>query len=79
MWDWTNQIQWILSETAERYVSLYSWYYMSPTVHKILIHTKSLIEAQDLPIGYYSEEPPESLNKIVRYARLHKSMKKIEN
>ena len=34
-------------KTAEKYIPLYSWYYMSPTVHKVLIHTKFLLEIQD--------------------------------
>ncbi|KAL6420764.1 hypothetical protein ACFW04_013877 [Cataglyphis niger] len=46
-------------ETAKLYVSLYPWYYMPPTVHKILIHGSSIKEII-LPIGQLSEEALET-------------------
>lgn len=42
-------------ETAELYVSLYSWYYMPSSVPKVLIHGAEIIDFFDLPIGVYSE------------------------
>lgn len=38
-------------KTAELYVSLYSWYYMPASVHKILIHGTDVIRSALLPIG----------------------------
>jgi len=58
-------------ETAELYTNLYSWYYMPPSVHKILIHGSSIIKSFVLPIGVLSEEAQESRNKdIKRYGEL---------
>jgi hypothetical protein len=37
--------------TAELYVSLYPWYYMSASVHTILIHGTDVIRFALLPIG----------------------------
>lgn len=63
------------SETAELYVSLYSWLPMSPTVHKILIHGPSVISNAILPIGQLSEEAAEARNKHFRQYRLNFSRK----
>jgi len=41
-------------ETAELYVSLYPWYYMPSSVHKILIHGTDVIRSALLPIGKFS-------------------------
>lgn len=49
-------------ETAEMCVSLYSWYNMSTTVHKILIHGPTIIEWSPLPIGVMSEDAQEARN-----------------
>ncbi|KAJ4428416.1 hypothetical protein ANN_24453 [Periplaneta americana] len=51
-------------KTAELFVKLYPWYYMPPTVHKILIVKSAL-----LPIGELTEEAMETLNKTVRRFR----------
>ena len=40
-------------ETARLYQSLYPWFYMPPSVHKILIHGADIISASPLPIGTY--------------------------
>jgi len=53
-------------ETAELYTNLYSWYYMPPSVHKILIYGSSIIKSFVLPIGILSEEAQESRNKTLR-------------
>ena len=34
----------LCSRTAELYVSLYPWYPMSPTLHKILIHGPAILQ-----------------------------------
>ena len=56
-------------ETAELYVSLYPWYYMPPTVHKVLIHGAKVIREAIVPIGQLSEEALESRNKDIRKYR----------
>jgi hypothetical protein len=56
-------------ETAELYTNLYSWYYMPPSVHKILIHGSSIIKSFVLPIGILSEEAQESRNKDIKRYR----------
>ena len=64
-------------KTAEKYVDLYDWYYMSSTVHKLLIHGADIIEKNDIvPIGTLSEEASESRNKDFRRFREHHSRKR---
>jgi len=55
--------------TAKIYVEKYSWYCMSQSVHKILIHGKDIIKYSLLPIGMYSEQAGESRNKIYKHDR----------
>lgn len=62
-------------ETAELAVSLYPWYSMPATVHKILIHGKEIIQHAVLPIGILSEEAQEHRNKDYKYYRSHHSRK----
>lgn len=61
------------SKTAELCVELYSWYALSPSVHKVLLHGSKIIESLKLPIGWLSEEPQEANNKIFRQARAKNS------
>lgn len=56
-------------ETAELYVNLYSWYYMPPSVHKVLLHGSSIAKSFTLPIGLLSEEAQESRNKDIKRYR----------
>lgn len=60
---------------AEKFISLYGWYYMPPSVHKVLIHGPLIIREAILPIGELSEEAQESKNKDVRYFREHHTRK----
>ena len=62
-------------ETARLFVNLYPWYYMTATVHKILIHGADVIASLELPIGAYSEEAQEARNKHNRQYRLRHSRK----
>jgi len=39
---------------------------ISPTVHRVLCHSKYVIENLPLPPGYFSEEGPEARNKFTR-------------
>ena len=60
--------------TAEMFVERYSWYYMPPTFHKILIHGRQVISSTLIPIGQLSEAQ-ESRNKYIRRYREHFSRK----
>lgn len=60
-------------ETAELYVKLYSWYFMPPSLHKVLIHGADIISKSFLAIGFMSEEALEAGNKIFQKARLNNS------
>lgn len=63
-------------ETAKCYIKNYYWYYMPSSVHKILIHGKSIINHFGiLPIGQLSEDAQESRNKDYKKYRLHHSRK----
>ena len=62
-------------ETAKKYVELYNWYPMTPTVHKVLVHGKDIIDNFILPIGMLGEDAQESRHKDVRYYREHKTRK----
>lgn len=61
--------------TAELFVSEYPWFYMPPSVHKILIHGADIIEKVSLPIGMMSEEALEARNKDFRSYRLNHTRK----
>ena len=62
-------------DTAKLYVKLYSWYPMSPTMHKLLIHAPLIIENAILPIGRLSEEAAEARNKHFRRYREDRARK----
>jgi len=53
----------------------YSWYYLSPTVHKILIHGPSIIENALVSIGELLEEAAEARNKDIKKFRLQHARK----
>lgn len=63
------------NETRHLYLSLYSWYYMPVTVHKILIHSAEVIKSALLPIGQLSEEAQEARHKDCRRFREHHTQK----
>lgn len=55
--------------TLALYKEKFSWYPMTPTVHKILSHGSVIIKNAILPLGQLSEEAQESRNKDVRNYR----------
>lgn len=57
------------NETAKLSVDLYSWYPMTSTVHKVLMHGSAVINHVLLFIGQLSEEVAENLNKHLRQYR----------
>lgn len=50
-------------ETRKLYLVHYSWYYMPSSIHKILSHSKEIIETCVLPLGQLVEEAQEANNK----------------
>lgn len=62
-------------ETRRLYLSLYSWYYMPATVHKLLIHSTEVVKTAIVPIGQLSEEAQEARNKDCRRFREHNTRK----
>ncbi|XP_067616304.1 uncharacterized protein [Eurosta solidaginis] len=62
-------------ETRRHYLSLYSWYNIPATVHKMLIHSTEVIKAALLPIGQLSEEAQEARNKDCRRFREYNTRK----
>ncbi|KAF0313705.1 hypothetical protein FJT64_015838 [Amphibalanus amphitrite] len=62
-------------QTAELYVELYGWYYMPVTLHKLLMHSATVVEWCLLPIGAMSEEAAESGHKQLRKFRLKHTRK----
>ena len=63
-------------QLARKYVSLYSWFPMSATLHKILIHGADIADAIALPLGMIGEEAAESRNKLYRQDREFHARKK---
>jgi hypothetical protein len=55
-------------ETAKLFVSLYAWYRMPASVHKVLIHGSAIVSADLLPIGQLSEEAQEAGNKDIKHS-----------
>ena len=62
-------------ETAQLYVDLYPWYPMPNTVHKVLVHADKIFAEVVLPIGLFSEEAQEALNKVIRRRRNYHARK----
>lgn len=62
-------------QTAELFVTHYSWFYMPCSIHKILIHGADIIKVSPLPIGKMSEEALEARNKDYRNFREHHTRK----
>ena len=71
----SSSFQQYCNETADKVLSEYNWYFISPTVHKLLDHGLQIANSLELAIGVYSEESLEALNKEIRNARLNHSCK----
>lgn len=56
-------------KTRKLYLKEYPWYCMPATVHKVLYHSKQIIDTCILPIGQLSEEALEARNKHQRNYR----------
>jgi hypothetical protein len=62
-------------ETAKLFVSLYAWYYMPASVHKVLMHGSAIVSAALLPIDQVWEEAQEARNKDIKKFREHYTRK----
>lgn len=63
------------TEISKHLISLYPWKEMSPTVHKVLCHGKTIIEGNILPLGELSQEAQEAGNKDFKQIQLFSSRK----
>uniref|UniRef100_A0A0K8W2Q9 Uncharacterized protein n=2 Tax=Bactrocera latifrons TaxID=174628 RepID=A0A0K8W2Q9_BACLA len=64
-------------QTVLLYQIKYSWLPMTPTVHKVIVHSKQIMQNTPLPVGYFGEDAAESRNKIYKSDRLHHAHKTI--
>lgn len=62
-------------DTAKALVEKYPWYYLPPSVHKILVHGSEVIKNSIVSIGELSEEAAEAKNKDVKRYRLQNTRK----
>lgn len=62
-------------ETYNRYIELYSWYYMPVSMHKVLVHGAEIMTKLPLSFGMLTEEGPESRNKLYRRFRQYNARK----
>jgi len=53
-------------DTARKLISLYPWYYLPPSIHKILVHAPDVINYALVSIGELSEEAAESKDKDIK-------------
>lgn len=55
--------------TFTMYMENYSWYPMSPTVHKVLIHGYKIMDSCIVPVGCLGENASEARNKLYKSDR----------
>jgi hypothetical protein len=55
--------------TAKLFVKKYPWFYLSASVHKVLVHGADIVSGVILRIGQLSKEAQESRNKDLKYFR----------
>lgn len=67
----------VAMEVAERFVKLYPWYNMPPTLHRLLIHGADVMRKSILPSGMFAEHAAEGLNKLYRYYRIFNARKNL--
>lgn len=56
-------------ETARHYTRLYEWFPLPPTIHKVFMHSRDIMLANELPVGVLGEDAAESSNKYYRHNR----------
>lgn len=62
-------------KTAQLFMELYPWFPMPATVHKVLIHSRQILQHTVLPVGYFGEEASEARNKLYKRDRLFHARK----
>ena len=71
----TNEFDALCEKTLEIYFSDAGWYNIPPTLHKVLVHGREIIEATPVAIGITSEEGSESNIKFARRFYKHHTRK----
>jgi hypothetical protein len=62
-------------QTLDIYLSEVCWYNIPPTIHKILVHGRAIVEACPVALGLTSEESSEANNKFIRKFLTHHTRK----
>jgi len=70
-----NKFEEYCFKTAEVIVNKLPWCPMTPTVHKVLVHSRQIMENMVLPVAFFGEDEAESRNKFYKSDRLHHSRK----
>lgn len=70
-----NKFETLCFQTGALFRTLYPWFPMPATVHKVLIHGKQILDNCLLPLGYLGEDAAESRNKFYKQDRLHHARK----
>lgn len=63
------------NETLTLINKLYPWRPITPTVHKVLAHTREIMDHNILPLGELTEEAQEAKNRDVKQYRLFNTRK----
>jgi len=53
-------------QTLDIYLSEVGWYNIPPTIHKVLVHGRAIVDACPVALGLTSEESSEANNKFIR-------------
>ena len=56
----------VSEKTLKQYMNCAQWYDIPPSLHRVLVHSKEIVEATPLQIGITSEEGAESNTKFAR-------------
>ncbi len=56
-------------KTAHHYVKFYNWFPLPSSIHKVLIHSRDIMLANELAVGVLGEDASESCNKLYRQNR----------
>ena len=70
-----NKFEDFCFKTGQIILQKYEWLPMTPTVHKVLVHSKQIMENSVLPVGFLGEDASESRHKIYKFDKIHHSRK----
>ena len=71
----SEELHKICQETLIQYKLDAGWYSLSPTLHRVLVHGKEIVQATPLAIGITSEEGSEANTKFARHFLKHHTRK----